>query len=107
MGVIGAEAFELFRVVRDKYPETYEWAKHKAHWEGMPLLGVFANYYEYITEELMPTEAELDCKHRTNRHQNESGEDVIYCDVTARWMNVTLGECLGNCGMQETRDEDG
>lgn len=105
MSAIKRELVELFRKVRDKYPQTYEWVKHKANWEGVPVLGVFANYYDYITEELMPMEAELDCKHRTNRRQNEIGEDLIYCDITDRWMNATLGECLGNCGIHEMRGE--
>lgn len=50
MGVIDQEALELFRKVRDQYPETYEWAKHKAQWEWMPVGSVFMEYRDHIKE---------------------------------------------------------
>lgn len=50
MGVISREAMDLFRKVRDQYPETYEWAKHKARWEGIPIGAVFMDYPDYIRE---------------------------------------------------------
>lgn len=55
MAVIGVEALELLRTVRDHYPETYEWARQKARWEGIPLGAVFVDYRGHI-EELMAKE---------------------------------------------------
>ena len=43
----------------------------------------------------------IPCKHGIGRHNNELGEDEIYCELTGRWMNVTLGDCLGNCESEE------
>lgn len=42
------------------------------------------------------------CKHGIGRHFNEIGEEEVYCDLTARWMNVALGDCLGNCESEVT-----
>lgn len=53
--VINREALELFRVVRDQYPETLEWVKHKANWEAMPVGAVCMEYRAHI-EELMEEE---------------------------------------------------
>ncbi len=39
----------------------------------------------------------IPCKHGISRHRNEIGEDEVYCELNAKWMNVSLGECLGNC----------
>lgn len=50
MGLIDAKAMELFREVRDHYPKTYEWVKHKARWEGMPVGAVCMEYRDYIKE---------------------------------------------------------
>ena len=45
------------------------------------------------------------CKHETSRSKNEIGESVVLCDLFGQWMNVTLGECQGNCGMEERGDD--
>ena len=34
-------------------------------------------------------------------HENEIGEKCLYCEEWACDRNITLGDCLGNCGMQE------
>lgn len=39
----------------------------------------------------------IPCKHGLSRHRNEIGEDEVYCELNAKWMNVSLGDCLGNC----------
>lgn len=44
------------------------------------------------------------CKHGIGKHFNEIGEEEVYCELTARWMNVTLGDCLGNCESEEAWD---
>lgn len=36
--------------IRDNYPNTWEWMKHKANWEGMCMGAVLDNYEEYIDE---------------------------------------------------------
>ena len=43
------------------------------------------------------------CIHNVGEpEKNEIGEDIAFCEETGRWMNVTLGECFGNCdGQQE------
>lgn len=46
-----------------------------------------------MPDELKPCQ----CKHGLGKHTNEIGEEEVYCELTARWMNVTLGDCLGNC----------
>lgn len=50
MGAIDHESYELFRKVRDQYPGTYEWARHKARWEGIPIGAVFMDYPDHIRE---------------------------------------------------------
>lgn len=45
----------------------------------------------------MPDLKPITCKHELGRHLNELGEEEVYCELTARWMNVTLGDCIGNC----------
>jgi hypothetical protein len=48
------------------------------------------------------------CKHGIGNHINELGEREVYCELTARWMNVTLGDCLGNCESEDwNRRSDG
>lgn len=37
------------------------------------------------------------CVHAIQSHTNEIGEFECYCELHARWMNVALGDCLGNC----------
>lgn len=34
-------------------------------------------------------------------HENEIGEKYLYCEEWACDRNITLGDCLNNCGMQE------
>lgn len=46
-----------------------------------------------------------ECKHCMGKpKQNEIGEWIAYCEETASWMNITLGDCFGNCEGQETED---
>lgn len=33
--------------------------------------------------------------------KNEIGEERCFCELTDNWENVTLAECLGNCGAQK------
>ena len=41
------------------------------------------------------------CKHGLNKTTNFIGEIVVYCDITGQWMNVSLGDCEGNCESEE------
>ena len=41
--------------IRDNYPCTWEWMKHKANWECMCMGAVLDNYERYI-DELMELE---------------------------------------------------
>lgn len=34
--------------IRDNYPRTWEWMKHKANWEYMCMGAVLYNYEKYI-----------------------------------------------------------
>ena len=43
------------------------------------------------------------CIHGSGRQNNSIGEEVVFCELTAEWMNVTLGDCLGNCEAQNRR----
>lgn len=45
-------------IIRDNYPNTWEWMQHKASWEHMCIGAVLNNYEQYI-DELMNTEDEL------------------------------------------------
>ena len=48
------------------------------------------------------SECELYCKHCLGSiEQNEIGEDICYCELTDMYMNITLGDCFGNCEAQE------
>ena len=47
----------------------------------------------------------IQCTHGYDKRQNEIGETLIYCEHTDNWMNVTLGECLGNCEAEESEAE--
>lgn len=42
------------------------------------------------------------CRHGIGTHLNEIGEEEVFCELTARWMNVSLGDCLGNCESEES-----
>ena len=37
------------------------------------------------------------CRHGMEKKYNSIGEKNVYCDLTAEWMNVDLGDCIGNC----------
>lgn len=52
-------------------------------------------------EAALAADNNVGCKHGLQRHKNELGEDEVYCERTARWMNVSLGDCLGNCESEE------
>lgn len=41
--------------IRDNYPNTWEWMKHKANWEHMCMGAVLDSYEEYI-DKLMKLE---------------------------------------------------
>ena len=41
------------------------------------------------------------CKHGEGMQKNFIGEVVVFCELTAQWMNVTLGDCFGNCEAEE------
>lgn len=45
------------------------------------------------------------CKHCICVVHNELAEEVVYCEITDEWMNVTLGECVGNCEQQAESEE--
>lgn len=40
------------------------------------------------------------CKHAIGGKINEIGEILIFCELTDRLENVTLGECINNCDSQ-------
>lgn len=47
------------------------------------------------------------CIHGSGRQTNSIGEEVVYCELTNQWMNVSLGDCLGNCEAENRRATDG
>lgn len=55
---------------------------------------------ERLKEEL--EQSVIQCAHGYDKRQNEIGETLIYCEYTDKWMNVTLGECLGNCEAEQS-----
>ena len=55
MSIITREALELHAKVRDNYPKTYEWMKHKARWEHIPMGVVCMEHRDFI-EQLMREE---------------------------------------------------
>ena len=44
------------------------------------------------------------CKHGEGMTKNFIGEEVVFCELTAQWMNITLGDCLGNCNSEEQEE---
>ena len=48
MTIVTQETLRLIRKVRDEYPQTYEWAAHKAAWEHITLGAVFMEHIDYI-----------------------------------------------------------
>lgn len=43
---------EFITLVKDNYPEAWEWMKHKANWEHIPI-GAVANDYKNYIEKLI------------------------------------------------------
>ena len=41
------------------------------------------------------------CKHCMEVKKNEIGEQVVLCECSGCWENVTLGSCFDNCEGQE------
>lgn len=62
MAVITKDVLRLIRKVRDEYPQTYEWAAHKAAWEHMPLGAVFMDYAGYIQELMAREDGDTDAQ---------------------------------------------
>lgn len=46
----------------------------------------------------------MKCNHCLEVETNEIGEEIAFCELKDRFMNVTLGECFGNC---EAQKQDG
>lgn len=44
--------------IRDSYPNTWDWMRHKANWEHM-CMGAVLNYYEEYIDGLMEKEDEV------------------------------------------------
>lgn len=43
------------------------------------------------------------CAHGIEADFNSINELIIYCELTGEWMNVNLGDCLGNCESEEDK----
>lgn len=43
------------------------------------------------------------CVHGIEADFNSINELIIYCELTGEWMNVSLGDCLGNCESEEDK----
>lgn len=41
------------------------------------------------------------CKHCLNTEKNEIGEIICFCEEYDEPVNVTQGDCVGNCEMEE------
>jgi hypothetical protein len=48
MGVISNETLALMKVVREDYPSTWEWVRHKANWEHMCVGAIFEHWGSHI-----------------------------------------------------------
>ena len=44
------------------------------------------------------------CIHACDIQTNAIGETIAYCELTAEWMNVSLGDCSGNCDSEEVNN---
>jgi hypothetical protein len=55
MSVISKETINLINSIREDYPKTWEWVRHKANWEGM-CIGAVCEYYRSSINELMNKE---------------------------------------------------
>ena len=45
------------------------------------------------------------CIHASGIQANAIGETLTYCELTAEWMNVSLGDCSGNCDNEEVDND--
>ena len=45
------------------------------------------------------------CKHCLMIEENEIGEMIAFCELKDRFMNVTQGECFGNCEAEDGEQE--
>lgn len=43
----------------------------------------------------------MKCKHCLTTEENEIGEMIAFCELKDRFMNVTQGECFGNCDAED------
>lgn len=72
--------------------------KYKRNWTGgclmkeRPIGGPYCEEDEYC------------CKYGIREHTNELGEKEIFCKFYSRWVNVTLGNCIGNCATEANVD---
>jgi hypothetical protein len=55
MSVISKETLALLNLVREDFPKTWDWMKHKANWEGM-CMGAVCEYYSEHIKTLMEEE---------------------------------------------------
>lgn len=44
------------------------------------------------------------CIHACDIRYNAVGETIAYCELTAEWMNISLGDCSGNCDSEEVNN---
>ena len=44
------------------------------------------------------------CIHACDIRSNAVGETIAYCELTAEWMNISLGDCSGNCDSEEVNN---
>ena len=47
----------------------------------------------------------MKCKHCTETAENGIGELIAFCELQDRFMNVTQGECFGNCESEDGEQE--
>lgn len=66
-------------------------------WEALENIGKTVFLTREEAEAALAGKDIIPCKHGLSKHRNEIGEDEVYCELNAKWMNVTLGDCLGNC----------
>lgn len=45
------------------------------------------------------------CIHASGIQVNAIGETLAWCEFTSEWMNVTLGDCSGNCDNEEVDND--
>lgn len=44
------------------------------------------------------------CVHGIDKDVNSIGEQIVFCELRAEWMNVSLGDCSGNCDSEEANN---